>query len=702
MKSLFLLPLAAVFPALPAFAQVFSEPLAVKVGWDSQALFLGDIDGDGHEDMAIINNARARIVIRYGLKPGEKADTGEVAVQKDQWDPMLENAPYQKRWVTTGVTAYDLHFADLNGDGKSDMLYTSDRDELVVHLQKAERNWAAPQATKVRSLKNNWTTLATADLDADGDEDLAVLGMESIAIFENEKGGFKKPVYHPCGQSTYNLQLQDLNGDGKPDLTYQDPDAREVFVRLQRDGGFPVEQVLGVNAPGTMVRYDGQAVVSLSNETDALERLELKTAPTDLTQEEPAMLSYALGETKAEALHHVRVDFDSDGDLDLIVADENSAELRTYVMQGDGRFAAPVISSTVNGIKALTVSDLKPGGFLECVVFSETENIVGVSTMTADGSVPFPTQISLEQDPTTVTSAVFQEGQPACLAVTSEDHLHLVTWVDESWQTTSTEIKGVGKDRAMETRPFDINQDGRLDLLVLRQRKAMKMLLQQGDGSFQEAEEQSGFAEKLTDRLAPRAISSADVNGDGKDELLICRETFARALHLGSDGQLQVLSQINLKKKKISLRGATVAQVLGDEALEYLFYDHIFLYGEGQILRLPLDQKLLQAKQVFDYHTTLKDVEYVSFRIGDLNADGKSDAVVVDSTGSHVLEVLLGTDQGWESQQHFILFEADRHYRGKRGGEFQPRDFHLSDVNGDSKVDLVLHIHDRVLTYLQQ
>lgn len=734
----FLVLLAFAAPtALPISAQTFSEPLALKVGWNTQALFLGDIDRDGHQDMAMINNDRSRIVMRYGLKAGEKADSGEIATQKDKWDPILEDAPYLKNWVTTGVSAFDLHFADLNGDQKLDMIYTTDRDQLVVQLQKEGRTWAVAQTIRLRELKNNWLTLASADLDADGDLDLALLGSENIFILKNEKGELQKPTDYPCTKSDYNLQLRDLNGDSKIDLIYQDPEALEVLVRLQQDGGFPVEQVLGIDSPGIMVRFDEAGAVSRSSETNALERYELRLEENNLSKsEDVAMFSYSLGETRAEALHHQRVDLDQDGDLDLIVADEKSAELSVYLLQPNGRFTAPIPSATVNGIKALTVSNLIPGGNPECAVYSEEESMIGIATLRADGSLPFPNQIPLENTPTSLSAGDLNGDGTSELIVTSENHLHVIHWEDEKWNFTSTKIESIGSDRVTDLRPFDIDQNGRLDLLVILERDPMKILLQQEDGTFKLAEKQSGFAEKLTNRLNPSAISAADVDGDGNDELLLCRETFMRAIRLNSEGQLQVVSQINLKKKKISLQGGCMVNVIGDQSSEFLVYDKkggtlevcdvhgeslaslkiplsefaaieatesdIFLYGEGKILRIPLDQKLMQAVRTHTYQTTLKDMNYIDFRIGDFNTDGKMDAVVIDSRGSHILEVLLGTDEGWETQQHFILFEVDRHYRGKRGSDYQPRDIHLHDTNGDGKLDLVLHIHDRILTYLQQ
>ena len=51
---------------------------------------------------------------------------------------------------------------------------------------------------------------------------------------------------------------------------------------------------------------------------------------------------------------------------------------------------------------------------------------------------------------------------------------------------------------------------------------------------------------------------------------------------------------------------------------------------------------------------------------------------------------------------HFEVFEKDLHYRGKKGGAFEPRDGIVEDLNGDGLDDLVLLVHDRFLCYYQE
>lgn len=719
-------------------AQQFQAPLTLKVGWAAQALYLGDIDQDGHQDLALIDNARARLDLRFGLKDGENPTPSEQSPEKDQWEPLLENSPFQKRWITTGVTGYDLHFADLNQDGKLDALYTSDRNELTIHLQEKDRTWSQPEVLKLRSLKNNWTTLASADLDQDGDQDIVIICENDLAILTNLAGTLQPPQYYPCGENTYALAFTDLDQDGHLDISYQDSTLGKLYLRLQREGKFPVEQIISVTDPAMMVHYPQEApqeIISLSTVTKAIERYQITTRQNNFETGEAAPFRYALGEAKAENLLHARADIDQDGDLDLLITDKKSAELRLYLRAPDGRFSLPIISPTVTGIEALAVKDIKKGGLLEAVIFSKDENIIGLIEFTPQGQASFPTEISSPEEPTALTAADLDRDGIAEIIYTSENALHLHRLHQGETPTQNLPLPDIGKGRLKELRPFDINQDGLTDLLLIPQRKPVKILLQQKDHTFLPADEQSGFAKKLMENVSPEALSHGDLDQDGLPELLLTRDSFIRGIRLGTSGQLEVTKQINIKAKDLALKASLSLNLLGSPTPEIIVFNqkdnsalichpdgelisriplrldklaaltgdtqNLFLLGDTQFLRLPIGTPLLQATRTQDYQTTLKRVTYLDYRAGDLNGDGLDDIAVVDSRRSRVMEILLSGPDGFTSQQHFIIFKSDPHYRGKKGGDFQPEDFRIHDINGDGQNDLILHIHDRILTYLQ-
>ncbi len=729
----------AIFP-LSSNAQtapVFAAPDAIKVGWDAQALSVTDIDGDGLNDIAIINNDKARINLRYGMKEGESS-VEERSLQQDKWDPILENSQHIKSWVTTGLRAYDLCFFDVNGDGKLDLAYTTERDELVVRLQKDNREWAPPKTFQTKSTQNNWATLATADINGDKATDLVLLTEEHIALFYNKNGELQTPSYLSCPEEAFHLQLTDCNSDGAIDICYQaDYDGKSrAIVRLQKNGDFPVQQLLRIDSPQSIVTYGENSITSLSSITQAIETHQVGSEKNTLDKTTVSLLTHNLGDNKASALTIAHGDYDKDGDIDLIIANEKEANLKLLTYDESGSFSSPTNSSTVSGITFIEMADLIPGGNLECLIFSEEENIIGISTLKTDGSCPFPTEIPFKGEPSAISLLPATSNIPARIIVLSHDSYSIITYIEDTWSTHTVELDEIGQDVEW-INCADINRDGRADILILPDDQPLKILLQTEQNTFELVDKQTGFSEKLTNDLKPTDLYSSQTS----DDLIICHDSFARTITLGDNSKLSVVHQINLQKKDIKLTFARAANILGDENLEYIFYDKksksleisdlngeilatipiplndfsgliitplnqsgsqdILCYGGKELIHIPVNQKLLKIQPISSYHSSVKNMVYEDLRSGDLNGDGKQDIIVVDSRDSHILEVLLKTDSGWNSQQHFIIYDADRHYRGKRGSDFSPSDFSIVDVNSDGMNDLIMHIHDRLLIYLQ-
>lgn len=232
----------------------------------------------------------------HGLWTGDVDGDGETDLLADSFaGPHLENslawfsAPFvgaaRRRIITTGGAtgrAHYLHFADMNGDRRGDVLLgASDEGTFTWWEQpsRAESEWRRhliaqePGATHPRAADLNgdgrldvlgscghgtgvfWYEAPTwrrhvidgslrnvhafdvADLDGDGDIDAAGCSYTEKIVrwWENKGGGKFQPhdIDVGNGQEAYDLKIADLDGDGLPDILLAGKDSKNAVVYLQ-------------------------------------------------------------------------------------------------------------------------------------------------------------------------------------------------------------------------------------------------------------------------------------------------------------------------------------------------------------------------------------------------------------------------------------------------------------------------------------
>jgi hypothetical protein len=287
-----------------------------------------------------------------------------------------------------------------------------------------------------------------------------------------------------------------------------------------------------------------------------------------------------------------------------------------------------------------------------------------------------------------------------------------------------------------------------MDLVILIPYEKIKILLQQDDKDFNEV-----------DVLPPGGnleqpwMSVADVDGDGKLELLLAQKNFLRAVVLKQETEgtatnkswgFVVKDQINASAGNSRITGAA-ALPNGTNAFPLLFLldaERKSLTvcerntnGVWQIARnvlLPFTEfseihpLALGAKQpnsiafsglnaaawmslkgdIWDlvemdgYETPIKDGQLHDVVTGDLNQDGRKDLVFLE-TAKNYLDLVIYKNRQLIPATRWQVFE-ERTYRGRRSDAAEPREALVVDVTGDGKNDLVVIVHDRVIIYPQE
>jgi hypothetical protein len=251
------------------------------------------------------------------------------------------NAAYG--WNDNGW-GYNLVTADFNGDGFPDVAYSGARSANLtqagfeVMLGSSHGVLGAP--TYVSVIDCGWPTnwIATGDVNGDGKADIVATinyncGSSEVAVLTGlGTGKFNKPVYYSTGSTAnpVDVFLEDVNGDGKPDMVISNSDGTISILLNKGEGTFGTASVI-------------TSVAALS----------------------PHLSSLAFA------------DFNGDGKLDIAAASyyPGSYSGNVYILlgNGDGTFQAPitVIASSDSDTNTLAAGDFNKDGKPDLLVTVE-------------------------------------------------------------------------------------------------------------------------------------------------------------------------------------------------------------------------------------------------------------------------------------------------------------------------------------------
>jgi hypothetical protein len=194
---------------------------------------LADVDGDGHLDIVVSNDAPDRKLVYRNDGKGNFTEATTFG---------------SPDWATRYVT-----LSDLNGDGYPDIVAANrgDYPDLVDGKPGKGREVSTPSYVCLNDGKGRFpecealptesaTSIVAADLDGDGALDLFVPhrdGGQSIVLWNDGKGRF--PTSTKVGPARAWIRMGaagDLDGDGQPDLAIIDERLKATFILFNRGG----------------------------------------------------------------------------------------------------------------------------------------------------------------------------------------------------------------------------------------------------------------------------------------------------------------------------------------------------------------------------------------------------------------------------------------------------------------------------------
>ena len=181
-------------------------PLAtLALGAPASSVAIADLNGDQKLDLAAASGSSVAVFLQNPATPGTFSA------------PTMYAAGLQPTWVVA---------ADLSGDGKPDLAVanegapTGGGANVSVLLQDAAVPGGYLSARNYDTGSDSMR-VAVADLNGDGKADLVVANANSVSVLlqdPNVPGQFLAAVNYAVTGPVTSLTIADLNGDGKPDL----------------------------------------------------------------------------------------------------------------------------------------------------------------------------------------------------------------------------------------------------------------------------------------------------------------------------------------------------------------------------------------------------------------------------------------------------------------------------------------------------
>ena len=314
----------------------------------------------------------------------------------------------------------DMAVADLNRDGKADLVFASANGNMVGVLLgngngtfRTEVDYPVPGASWV----------GVADFNGDGIPDLAVSNSQNDAFNSshfyvlqgNGDGTFRAATAFAVTGTVYPnaLAIGDFNGDGKADLALASSWENRVAVFLGNgDGTFQAAANYPATAANAIVvgdfNGDGKADLAVGSSTSLVQIL---LGNGDGTFR--AAISYP---TAHPAYYITAADFNGDGKLDVAIA-EIGVNVAVFLGRGDGTLQSPLTFTTSADVLRFTSADMNGDGKPD-LIFGLRNSAIGVQMGNGDGTfaaaLSYATACTI---PTAVVPGEFNGDGRADLAV---------------------------------------------------------------------------------------------------------------------------------------------------------------------------------------------------------------------------------------------------------------------------------------------
>ncbi len=625
----------------------------------------------------------------------------------------------------------DIAVADINRDGLLDVVATNELTgpgALTIYLGRGNGDFSTALVYPVRAGNTTPSSLALADVDEDGDLDVAVTeaGVSTATLYLGDgAGGFVQGVTMTMGLGPKSAKLARLDADTHVDLFCVSSRLDALSLRLGDGlGGFgPRSNINLPSGAGTspsavvLADFDGDGDLDFATANAGTSTVSVASndgnaaftfAPMDL----------AAGAGPSAILAQ---DLTGDGILDLATANSGDGTVSVFAGLGTGAFAAARAFPVASGgptprPAAIAAADVNRDGRIDLVAANSGSDAISVLPGDGLGSFGPPTTHAVGRKPLAIAAVdLTRDGAPEVVAANSDSHTFSLL-LNRSGTLASAPRFDAGLDPA-DAVSADFDRDGAADLAVLDAAAGtIAVYLGNGAGSFT-----SGLT--LAAGMNPSALQTGDVDGNGFADLAVAVAAEDRVLAFLGDGSggfaTGPSSAVGLGSQTLALSDFDTAGSLDvalgnatDRTVSIATNDGTGRFGAERRFDVTLDPKSIAsgdfdedgrldiiavglfgatgalavargdgAGGFFDGPFLTTGEKLMTVAVGDVNADGHLDAVTAGiafvASGASYALVYLGDGTSNFSVSAFLV-----------GSD--PRAVNLADLDADGRLDLVI------------
>ncbi|BAY79401.1 Na-Ca exchanger/integrin-beta4 (plasmid) [Nostoc linckia NIES-25] len=322
------------------------------------------------------------------------------------------------------------------------------------------------------------------------------------------------------GLSPYSIVVGDFNKDGNMDLVTANKSSQTVSVLLGKgDGSFkPASNFSTVGFNGlspyslAVADFNKDGKLDLVTANNTSNNISVLLGKGDGTFQ--TAVNFALGSGSGPVSVAVK-DFNGDGKSDIVTVNNASQNISVLLGDGTGSFATATNFKVPSRPTSVSVGDFNKDGKSDLAVTSSYFNNVSILLGNGDGTFNSATQFDVGINPNSVIVGDFNKDSKLDLAVANSgsNNVSVLLGNGSGGFGVATNFN-VGLNPVSVTE-IDFNQDGNSDLAVANaDSNTVSVLLGNGTGGF-------GNATNFNVGTTPYSVTVSDFDKDGKSDLAV-------------------------------------------------------------------------------------------------------------------------------------------------------------------------------------